>query len=86
MNEQLQHKSTTWQAATQALLLKQTAIKQPTIKAPTPKSLDTRAAPPTNITNIHTITTTTTSSAKEPGINRTPPVKTNLPVWVDLPL
>jgi hypothetical protein len=46
MNEQLQHKSTTWQAATQALLLKQTAIKQPTIKAPTPKSLDTRAAPP----------------------------------------
>ena len=84
MNEQLQHKSTTWQAATQALLLKQTAIKQPTIKAPTPKPLDTKAAPP--LTDIHTSTTIATSGAKEPGINRKPPVKTNLPVWVDLPL
>jgi hypothetical protein len=47
MNEQLQHKSTTWQTATQALLLKQTAIKQQTTNKPTPKPLDTKAAPPT---------------------------------------
>jgi hypothetical protein len=47
MNEQLQHKFTTWQAATQALLLKQTAIKQQTTNKPTPKQLDTKAAPQT---------------------------------------
>jgi hypothetical protein len=38
-------------------------IKQ-TINKPTPKTLDTKAAPPTDI-----------PAQKEPSINRTPPVK-----------